>query len=72
VTPTTWRVLVGDVREQLTSLPDASVQCVVTSPPYWLLRDYGMKGQIGHEVTPARYVAPPGRCVHGRLADPDR
>ena len=37
----TWRVLVGDVREQLAVLPDASVQCVVTSPPYWGLRDYG-------------------------------
>jgi DNA modification methylase len=37
----TWRVLVGDVREQLATLPDASMQCCVTSPPYWGLRDYG-------------------------------
>lgn len=37
----TWRLLVGDVREQLRVLPEASVQCVVTSPPYWGLRDYG-------------------------------
>ena len=36
-----WSVLVGDVLEQLALLPDASVQCVVTSPPYWGLRDYG-------------------------------
>jgi DNA modification methylase len=37
----TWRLLVGDVREQLRTLPEASVQCCVTSPPYWGLRDYG-------------------------------
>ena len=37
----TWRVLVGDVREQLRGLPPCSVQCCVTSPPYWGLRDYG-------------------------------
>ena len=37
----TVRVLVGDCREMLRTLPDASVQCVVTSPPYYGLRDYG-------------------------------
>ena len=40
---TTWSVLVGDVRAKLAELPDASVQCVVTSPPYWGLRDYGVE-----------------------------
>lgn len=34
-------ILIGDVREQLRTLPDNSVNCVVTSPPYWGLRDYG-------------------------------
>ena len=53
----TWRVLVGDVREKLAELPDASVQCVVTSPPYWGLRDYGVEGQIGLEPTPDAFVA---------------
>lgn len=38
---TTWRVICGDVRERLADLPDQSVQCVVTSPPFWGLRDYG-------------------------------
>jgi DNA modification methylase len=38
-------------------LPDGSVQCVVTSPPYWGLRDYGHDGQIGLEQTPDEYVA---------------
>lgn len=35
------RILIGDVRERLRELPDESVHCVVTSPPYWGLRDYG-------------------------------
>ena len=51
-----WACLVGDVRETLRTLPDESVQCVVTSPPYWGLRDYGRAGQIGMEPTPAEYV----------------
>lgn len=38
---------VGDVREVLAGLPDESVQCVVTSPPYWGLRDYAVEGQLG-------------------------
>src|SRR3990167_7064158 len=38
-------------------LADESVQCVVTSPPYWGLRDYGVEGQIGLEATPEEYVA---------------
>lgn len=52
-----WRVLIGDVREQLATLADGSVQCVVTSPPYWGLRDYGHAGQLGTEQTPDAYVA---------------
>src|SRR5690606_38009540 len=38
-------------------LPDASVDCCVTSPPYFGLRDYGIDGQIGLEQTPEEYVA---------------
>lgn len=37
-------------------LADNSVQCVVTSPPYWGLRDYGMDGQLGNEASPGEYV----------------
>lgn len=44
-------LLVGDVREMLRSLPDESVHCVVTSPPYWGLRNYGVEGQIGLETS---------------------
>jgi DNA modification methylase len=50
------RILQGDVMKGLASLPDESVQCVVTSPPYWGLRDYGVEGQIGLEKTPEEYV----------------
>src|SRR5690606_2226265 len=49
-------VLIGDARERLRDIPDASVNCAVTSPPYWGLRDYGVAGQIGLELTPDEYV----------------
>src|SRR5689334_7984356 len=49
-------VLEGDVDEVLTRLPIEAVQCVVTSPPYWGLRDYGIEGQIGLEPTLAAYI----------------
>ncbi len=49
-------VIEGDVRLALARLPDACVQCVVTSPPYWGLRDYGIPGQIGLEGTLAGYL----------------
>lgn len=51
------RILQGDCRERLKELPDASVHCVVTSPPYFGLRDYGVDGQIGLEATPDAFVA---------------
>jgi len=51
------RILIGDVREQLATLPDDSVDCVVTSPPYWGLRDYGVAGQIGLEPTLGEHLA---------------
>jgi DNA modification methylase len=49
-------ILVGDVRERLRVVADGSVRCVVTSPPYWGLRDYGHDGQIGLEQSPDEYV----------------
>ena len=42
-------ILQGDVRETLRAIPDGSVHCCVTSPPYWGLRDYGVEGQLGLE-----------------------
>lgn len=52
----TVRILIGDCRDRLRDMPDASVHCVVTSPPYFGLRDYGHEGQIGLEPTPDDYV----------------
>lgn len=46
-----------DVLEGLKTLPDNSINCCVTSPPYWGLRDYGVEGQLGLEKTPEEYVA---------------
>jgi DNA modification methylase len=46
----------GDCREVLRTLPDESVHCCVTSPPYFGLRDYGVVGQIGLEPTPEAFV----------------
>ena len=54
---TTQRIIPGDCIESMRTLPDASVHCCVTSPPYWGLRDYGHDGQIGLESTPEAYVA---------------
>ncbi len=49
-------VLHGDTRRVIQSLPDNTFQCVVTSPPYWGVRDYGVKGQIGAEANLQDYI----------------
>ena len=53
----TIQIINSDVLEGLATLADGSVNCCVTSPPYWGLRDYGMDGQIGLEDTPEAFVA---------------
>lgn len=50
------KILQGDVLEVLRTLDAESVQCCVTSPPYWGLRDYGVEGQLGIEATPEEFV----------------
>jgi DNA modification methylase len=65
------RTFFGDCRETLRKL-DVRVQCCVTSPPYYGLRDYGHPGQLGMEKTPAEYVAAMVEvfsCVRDVLAD---
>lgn len=57
ITGRNWEVIVGDVIDGLRTLPADSVQCCVTSPPYWGLRDYGVDGQIGLEPTPEAFTA---------------
>ncbi len=49
-------VLVGDAGQQLGKLPSGSIDCVITSPPYFLLRDYDAHGQIGLEPTVHQWV----------------
>src|ERR1700744_374122 len=51
-----WTLHVGDARAVLASMPAQSANCIVTSPPYWGKRDYGVPGQYGHEADPAAYV----------------
>lgn len=46
----------GDAATELAQLPADTVNCVVTSPPYYGLRDYGVEGQLGLEASPAEYV----------------
>ncbi|MBB6174970.1 site-specific DNA-methyltransferase (cytosine-N4-specific) [Nocardiopsis mwathae] len=53
----TTTILVGDALDVLADMPDSSVDCVVTSPPYWGLRDYGHPEQYGAEPTPQEYLA---------------
>jgi site-specific DNA-methyltransferase (cytosine-N4-specific) len=49
-------LLLGDALEVMRTLPASSVNCIVTSPPYYGLRDYGTEGQYGLESSPAEYV----------------
>lgn len=51
------KIIQGDALTVLKSWPDSFVDCVVTSPPYWGLRDYGIDGQFGLEKTPDEYVS---------------
>jgi DNA modification methylase len=50
------QIIHADVIDGLAQIPDQAVQCVVTSPPYWGLRDYGVEGQIGLEKTPEEFI----------------
>jgi site-specific DNA-methyltransferase (cytosine-N4-specific) len=50
-------IVIGDSRQVLRHVPDNSVRCCVTSPPYWSLRDYDIPGQIGLEGRLADYFA---------------
>lgn len=51
------RILIGDIRARLADIAPESVDCVVTSPPYWGLRDYGVDGQIGMESTLGEHLS---------------
>lgn len=55
--PPSAEILCGDARKLAAKLPADSVDCIVTSPPYWQQRDYAVDIQVGSESTPAEYVA---------------
>lgn len=52
----TIEIMIGDVFEQLRKLNDESIDCIVTSPPYWGLRDYGIDGQLGLEPSLGEHI----------------
>lgn len=51
------QIFTGDARIELQRIEAATVQCCITSPPYWGLRDYGIDGQIGAEMDLNQYIA---------------
>ena len=51
-----YSLICGDSRNEIEKIPSGSVDCCVTSPPYYNLRDYGIDGQIGSEQTPGDYI----------------
>ena len=51
------RIFTGDSLETLKAFPSESINCCITSPPYWHLRDYQVNGQIGLEETPQEYIS---------------
>lgn len=52
-----WRVICADALDALREMPDKEVNTVITSPPYFWLRDYGVDGQIGLEDSVEDYVS---------------
>ena len=50
------KAIIGDVRKVYNLIEDNSIDCVITSPPYWQQRDYGIEGQIGQETSPEDYT----------------
>ena len=50
------QILLGDATERLRQLPSSSIDCVITSPPYWALRDYNAEGQIGLEASVDEWI----------------
>jgi len=49
-------LILGDCVEEMKKIPDNSIDCCITSPPYWALRDYGIDGQLGLESTFQEYI----------------
>jgi site-specific DNA-methyltransferase (cytosine-N4-specific) len=52
-----YKILIGDISKNLAGVPSESIDCAITSTPYWAQRDYGHPDQIGMEPTPTEFVA---------------
>jgi site-specific DNA-methyltransferase (cytosine-N4-specific) len=52
----TYQIIQGKCEDLLKTIPDSTVQCCVTSPPYWQLKNYESEGQLGEEDTPESFV----------------
>lgn len=67
------QIVCGDVRDKLSALPNDTFHCCVTSPPYWGMRDYGYKGQIGAEGSIEDYIVDLVSCFREvrRVLRPD-
>lgn len=52
----TFTLYIGDAVDNLRHMDSESVNCIVTSPPYWKMRDYAVEGQLGQEATPGLYA----------------
>ena len=50
------KIINGDSLQELRKIESEYVDCIITSPPYWNLRDYGIDGQLGREKTPQEYI----------------
>ena len=50
-------VIVGNALDELKRIEAESIDCCITSPPYYNLRDYGIDGQLGLEKTPEEYIS---------------
>jgi DNA modification methylase len=50
------KLITGDCLEEMKNIPDNSVDCIITSPPYYGMRDYGSDAQIGLEKNPEEYI----------------
>ena len=65
-------IYLGDACDVLAAMPAGSADCIVTSPPYWAKRDYGVAGQYGREPSPGRLRRDPARGVPRGAARPGR
>jgi site-specific DNA-methyltransferase (adenine-specific) len=50
------QLILGDIRQVYEKIKDHSIDCVITSPPYYRQRDYGVAGQIGQENSPEKHA----------------